>query len=324
MSLQLLEIDPEHHQPHALHDPARDWMETNCAFDMWIEVLHALGLDPMPACACVLSTDFEGDQWTLFKFPPEDLRFLYGIEVSEMYVWRPVVEHLEIQLALGRMLTLEVDAWYLPDTAGVSYKIEHVKTGIMAQLVDRPARRLGYFHNAGYFELEGDDFDGIFGLDAPPDPRILLPYVELVKLDRLRRDDENALLAEALTLTRQHLARRARDHPMLRFKERLEGDLERLSNGDEKTFHSYAFATCRQVGATAEVGASFVDWLDGQVGGGLATVVDDLRTVATTAKGLQFTLARVARGRKVDLDHPFAELDRAWEAAVGTLVQRYG
>jgi hypothetical protein len=323
MSLQILELDPTHYHPHLLHGPERDWTETNCAFDMWIEVLHALELDPIPACACVLSTDFEGDHWTLFKFPPEDLRFLYGIEIAEMYVWRPVVEHLEDQLGMGRLLTLEVDAWYLPDTMGDAYKMEHVKTGIVPQLVDRPGRRLGYFHNAGYFELEGEDFDGIFS-DTPPDPRVLLPYVELVKLDRLRRDDDDALLRGALTLVGEHLARRAPDHPMLRFKTRLESDLGLLSGGDEKTFHSYAFATCRQVGATGEVGASFVEWLDSRMGGGLAPVSEDLRAVATTAKALQFSLARVARGRKVDLHAPFAELDRAWESALDRLADRYG
>ena len=32
--------------PHPLHATERSWTETNCYVDVWIEVLHALGLDP--------------------------------------------------------------------------------------------------------------------------------------------------------------------------------------------------------------------------------------------------------------------------------------
>ena len=60
--------------PHPLHATERSWTETNCYVDVWIEVLHALGLDPVAASAFTLSCDFEGDQWTFFKYPPEDLR----------------------------------------------------------------------------------------------------------------------------------------------------------------------------------------------------------------------------------------------------------
>ena len=140
--------------PHPLHATERIWTETNCYVDVWIEVLHALGLDPVAAAAFTLSCDFEGDQWTFFKYPPEDLRGLYGIEVAELNVWRPVVDHVGEQLALGRLCTVEVDAWFLPDTRGVSYRVEHVKTTIVPTRLDRAGRRLDYFHNAGLFTLD--------------------------------------------------------------------------------------------------------------------------------------------------------------------------
>ena len=68
---RLLPIEPPP-PAHSLHRSDRCWTETNCYVDVWIEVLHALGLDPTAAGAFTLSTDFEGDQWTFFKFPPED------------------------------------------------------------------------------------------------------------------------------------------------------------------------------------------------------------------------------------------------------------
>ena len=35
------------------------------------------------------------------KYPIEDLRALFGLEVAEMYVWRPVIDHLADHLARG-------------------------------------------------------------------------------------------------------------------------------------------------------------------------------------------------------------------------------
>ena len=48
------------------------------------------------------------------------------------------------QLALGRPAIVEVDAFYLPDTAGTSYRAAHVKTSIGIQAIDvrRPPARL--------------------------------------------------------------------------------------------------------------------------------------------------------------------------------------
>jgi hypothetical protein len=274
--------------------------------------------------AFTLGTDFDGESWTLFKYPVEDLRVLYGLEVDEMYVWRPVLDHLADHLGQGHPLTVEVDAWYLPDTAGITYHLDHAKTGIVMQMLDREERRLGYFHNAGYFELEGDDFDGIFYLPEGRDPRILLPYVEIVKLGGVRHDGPGLLLDRVIGLTGDHLARRPSTNPMPRFRARLEADLGWLASEGDAAFHPYAFATCRQAGANAEVAASFVDWLGSRDGGGLEKAADGFRDIAATAKGLEFTLARAARGRTVDLATPFEQMGGAWDRAMDTLEGRYG
>src|SRR5579872_3381278 len=95
----LLPLDAASYQANALHDAERVWSESNCYVDLWIEVLHALDLDPVPALAFTLSVDFEGDQWQFFKFPLEDLRALYGLDVAEMNPWRGVEHHIEEQLS---------------------------------------------------------------------------------------------------------------------------------------------------------------------------------------------------------------------------------
>ena len=323
MTVALLPLSPSEYQPHALHASERSWTETNCYVDVWIEVLHALGLDPLAAGAFTLSTDFEGDQWSFFKFPPEDLRRLFGLEVSELNVWRPVIVHVEEQLTLGRLCTVEVDSWFLPDTRGIAYQTAHVKSTIVPQLLDHEARRLGYFHNAGYFELSGEDFDGIFRLGVYADDPGLPPYTELIRLDRVRRDDPD-LVGRVVALTGEHLARRPADNPIYRLGVRIEADLPWLTSQDLETFHLYSFGTCRQCGATAELAASFVEWLNRFDRSGTESAADSFRAVAEGAKALQFALARVVRGRKIDLRSIVEPMARHWSEAMDALVERYG
>jgi len=322
-TLALLPLSADRYQTHALHAVERSWTETNCYVDVWIEVLHALGLDPLAAGAFTLSADFEGDQWSFIKFPPEDLRAVFGIEVSELNVWKPVVDHVAEQLELGRLCTVEVDSWFLPDTRGVSYQTAHVKSTVVPQMLDRADRRLGYFHNAGYYELEGDDFDGAFRLGAHGDGPDLPPYVELIRLERVRRDDPG-LVARAVGLTREHLARRPTDNPVTRMGDRLAHDLPWLADQDLETFHRYSFGTCRQCGATAELASSFVEWLNRFDRSGTEAAAGSLQDLAAGAKALQFALARVVRGRKVDLMELLGRMERNWADAMSVLDSHYG
>ena len=323
MTIALLPLSADGYRPHPLHANERTWTETNCYVDVWIEVLHALGLDPLAAGAFTLSADFEGDQWTFFKFPPEDLRVLFGVEVAEMNVWRPVVDHVVEQLGFGRLCTVEVDSWFLPDTRGVSYRTEHVKSTIVPQMLDRAGRRLGYFHNAGYYELEGDDFDGAFRLGDHAEHPGLPPYVEVVRLDRVRRDDPD-LVGRAVALTADHLSRRPVDNPVTRLGVRLADDLAWLADQDLETFHLYSFGTCRQCGASAELAASFVDWLTLHHQPGSESAAGAYRELAAGAKALQFALARVVRGRSVDLGSILGPMEDHWASAIGVLEAHYG
>ena len=108
MTVQLLGLDPSTYQSHPLHSSERIWTETNCYVDLWIEVLHALGQEPLASCAFVLSADFACDQWTFIKFPTEDLRELYGIDVNEM-ADRPSLEKLCLE-TIARIWAIGVKA----------------------------------------------------------------------------------------------------------------------------------------------------------------------------------------------------------------------
>lgn len=320
----VLPLDPATYRPHALHDESRIFRETNCAVDLWIEGLHALGLDPLPALAVTLGTDFDGDQWRMFKLATEDLRRLYGIEIDELNVWRPLVTHVEEHIAMGRMLVIDVDAWHLPDTAGLTYHSVHHKTTLLAQMVDVGARRLGYFHNAGYHELSGDDFDALLGRPDQPYGDRLPPYAESVRLDRLHPEPPPFPLARALAA--EHLARRPSSNPITRMAKRIEEDIAWLSDHGLDDFHRYAFGTLRQCGANAELAASYLDWLGAGEGSpeDTAEAAELYRSIATGMKAAEFTLARAVRGRRADLGSALGATAEAWDAAMARLDRRYG
>ena len=313
MTATVLTIGDAEHVPHPLHAPDRIWNETNCYVDVLIEVLHALGLDAHACGAYLLAADFEGDQWTFVKPPVEDLRALYGIEIAELNVWRPVLDHVAEQLSFGRLLTVEVDAFHLPDTRGVSYGLEHVKTTIVPADLDIPGRYLGYFHNSGFHQLDGPDFDAIF---APSGDEVRLPpYVEVIKWNGPRRDAAE-LRRIADRQVGAYLQRAPGDNPVLRMGKRIVRDLEWLVQADLPTFHQYAFGTCRQSGGTAELLADFVLWLYGNEAEPTAAA---FRTAANSARALQFNLARAARQRRFDVDAPLAEMATAWASAMTLL-----
>ncbi|HSN21129.1 MAG TPA: DUF1839 family protein, partial [Usitatibacter sp.] len=146
--LQVAPLDPSTYRRHALHGEERIWPETNCYTDLLIELAHGLGFEPLAMLAFTLAVDFEGDQWTFFKPPAADLHELYGFDLQELSVWRPLVEHVAEQVHAGRPVLVELDSWFLPDTAGTAYRLAHVKTTVGVNEIDIGARRLGYFHNA--------------------------------------------------------------------------------------------------------------------------------------------------------------------------------
>jgi hypothetical protein len=311
--------------PHTLHGAERDWTETNCYVDLWIELLNARGDDPRASLGFTAALDFEGDQFTFFKFPLEDLERVHGAWVGELSIYDGIEAHAAEQIARGRMTLVEVDAFFLPDTRGVSYQLEHTKTTIGINGLDVEGRRLAYFHNAGYFTLDGADFEGVFQRANPPGPMNthLFPYVEFVKFGAplqgaARRD-------AAIELLHHHLARAPKQNPVRAFACRIEDAARDLATRDPAFFHKYAFNTLRQVGANFELLSSHLEWL-AEAG---APRNDDAaracKAISTSAKSFQFQLARAVTRRRFEglgamLDGPA----QSWDDAIGTLRADFG
>jgi hypothetical protein len=311
-----LSIAAEGYQNHALHRGERAWLETNCYVDLWIEVLHAHGFDPHAGLGFTVAADFEGDQWLFFKQPSHDLALLYGVDVQELNIWRAPRDHVEMQIARGRLVLLEVDAFYLPDTAGVSYRSVHTKTTIGIESIDVAARTLGYFHNAGYYTLSGHDFDGLFRAQEGA----LAPYTEFARIDRSRALSERELWAGARWLLRKHIARMPKGDPIAAFRQRFEADLPWLAEQTQELFHVYAFATLRQLGACYELASSHLCWLGERETPGLGDAAQAFALIASEAKTLQFKAARaVVLKKQVAFAPIFERMQEAYATARAAL-----
>ncbi|GMB80766.1 DUF1839 family protein [Shinella zoogloeoides] len=315
-------LDPETYRPHALHDAERMWPETNCYVDLWIEVLNALGTSPEAMLGFTLAQDFEGDQFTFFKVPLEDLETLYGIRSTELAIFDRVEDHVATQIARGRLCLVEMDSFYMPDTRGVAYRQEHGKTTVAINRLDLAAKRLDYFHNAGFFRLEGEDFDGLFHLDDGPDDLPFLPYAEFAKFPE-RLPDEAHLRREAKRLLAVHFARRPSENPLAAFARVFPAQVEAVADRPFGFFHKYAFNTLRQVGANFELAGSHLDWLAPD--GHLKDAADAARKVSETAKTVQFQLARaVTRRRFEPLATALDPAVEAWDSLMAALAARIG
>jgi hypothetical protein len=312
--LSLFRLDPAAYTPSSLHYPDRTFRETNCYVDLWIELLHAQGIDPASAMSFACMAEFEGDQWTFIKPPLEQISHLYGIECHEMQLYRPTVDHVIEQLRRGRTMIIETDSFYLPDTVGTSYRTAHGKSSIAIEAIDPAGERLHYFHGAGYHVLCGEDFRGVFRLGRTFSEDVLPPYAELVRFDGGPLLDGDDLRRAAHEMFRQHLTRRPRRNPWVDFGERLVADLPDLVSG-EASCHAYAFATVRQCGAAFELARSFVEWL-ALPRSSTAVAAEALGRQVNGAKTLLF---RMARRRMFDPAAEIGQLASDWEVAIRAL-----
>ncbi|HEY8615843.1 DUF1839 family protein [Phenylobacterium sp.] len=306
---RLLPIRPEVHQPHPLHAPDRCWPETNCYLDLWIELLNALGLPPEAAMGFTARQDFEGDQFGFSKVPLEDLETLYGLRVQELAIYEPVEAHVLRQMARGRLCLVELDPFWLPDTGQAAYRVQHGKTTVGINAIDVDARRLEYFHNAGYFALEGEDFDQLFR-PAAPDDRPFRPYVEFTTLEPIRLSQAE-LKARAAAILARDWARRPAQNPIRLFQQVYAERAEALAGQGEQAFHDFAFHNPRLLGANFAMLAACLDWLSD----GTDARIAHCHTIAETAKAAQFQLARALARRRFDTLAPALEpAADAWDA----------
>lgn len=296
-----------------------DWPTTNCYIDAWMRMLSDWGLDPIAGLGITAAQDYEGDQFTFFKYLPEDLELLYGVVVSELSIYRSLEEQIEQQVRLGHVVLVEVNGFYLPDTRATSYQTQHTKTTIAVDRIDIAGAWLEYFHNSGRYHLAGEDYAGVFRkLPGQGSVDALPPYVEIIKR-RFPPLTGRALTDAAIQLLRKHLRRRPDDNPIRRYREDFPRYAEWLIAHPD-CFHDYAFNNFRQLGANFELLARHINWLEGHGLDDLTAPREAARAISTTAKAMQFRVARIAsKGRFDSCATMFDTLNLNYERVVSGL-----
>jgi len=304
---------------HRLHATDRDWPETNCYVDLWVELLHAHRLEVEAMLGFTVAIDYEFDQWTFFKPRPSELYALYGVEVEELTIWKDLEEHVDCQVRAGRVPLVEVDAFHLPDTAGIDYQEGHSKTTIAVDAIDPPTERLHYLHNRGGFVLEGADYRGVLRIDPVPVTHDLTPFVEIAKFDRVVPREPKATREIARELLRGHLTRVPRENPIECYAAVVMSDLEALFGRAEDRFDPYAFASIRQCGAGFAFAADHVRWLGGDAGP-WSEAADRFARISALASRLVLKMARIAHSsRPRDLSQSFEEMAEHWSRGMSAL-----
>ena len=322
--------------PHASHpgEPG--------AIDPWIELLAALGLDPHALWPAAVALEFVGDQWTPFVPPHDELRALYGIDVRALTVWRPLAEHAIEQLSAGRPLRVDVDAFWLHDTAG--YHRDHSKTTIVLNEVDLDARRIAYFHAAGYFEARGEAVmhllgleDGTSDLEAIADWRgsrvaevgaaavalaegQLAPHAEIVHIDRRLARSTEELQMLAMHHLGNHLAFRPATNPVRRFSERLADDLPLLRGYGTGYAGQWASVTLRRLVAACEFAARGLAWQEASPGSTMHAAAHAFERIVRDGGALDAKLARAASSPKNADPAPLLDgMAQAWDDGMAAL-----
>ena len=306
---------------HDWHRGERIWSTTNAHLDVWIELLHALELDPAAVLMPTLCVDFNGDQWSFTSICPSDLWACYGIAVEDLIVWRPLLAHLVEQLDRGNAVLVEVDAFHLPDMMGSSYQREHAKTLIAVTGYDRHAHRMRYLHGSAGATVGGGDLDalmtaGIGGAQLPP-------HAQIVKLDRIAHRTVSERAQVGVALARFHATRIPAANPVRAFGEALRAHGAWLAGGDAEHYQRWAFATLHQCGSSFELGADVCDWL-GTHDEAVGDAARHLRLLAHSARGLHQRLVRVSQsGRMPDVTLTVEEMARSWDDTMAILKPLY-
>lgn len=324
VSLDPLRMRARRHHAHALHRGERIWQEGVAPIDLWIELLHGNGLEPLAALGFTVAQDFEADQFTLGKLSFEDIEKLYGLQVQELSIFDSLEERALVQTRRDNIVLVEVDAFFLPDMRTTTYRREHAKTTIGIDVIDPDARRLGYFHHTGYHLLDAEDYDGILRPDAAHEQgstpqHALFPHVEFVK--RVRDSLTGTPLAEvSADLLCAHLLRRPMDNPITRWRTAFPEHVDTMIARGEPYARLYAFNVMRQLGANFELLAHYLQWMREQGFDIPVQTHAGARKIASESMVMQCRLARaLSRGRRELCETSFDAMEEAYERVVPPL-----
>lgn len=312
-------------QPHSLHDPQNNWVEKNCYIDLYIELVHAFNMEPLAMLPFAVSVDFAGDQWTFFKPQITEIRDLYGLDIQEMSLWRPLLEHTIEHLAANRIISVEVDAFWLPDTIATDYRKKHIKTTIAIIKLDTKTEQLQYFHNAGFYVLSGEDFRQIFRIGIPTAEDYLPPYAELIHLEHISQKPPKQLEKMSFDLLRKYVRLRPTQNPIQRYATYFAQNFPDIQEKGLEYYHLWAFNNTRQLGAAFDLASANLQWLTQAGLADFNPAITCFEKISTDNKLLILKMARaVMRKRPLDLSDFFDQMASDWDQGMQHLTNTLG
>ena len=102
-------------------------------------------------------------------------------------------------------MIVELDSWYLPDTAATSYRTEHVKTSVIAEAIDLERGAAALLPQRRCYELDGEDYRGVFRLERQFPTTSCPPTPSSSASTPARGSTGDELRAAARELLRDHL-----------------------------------------------------------------------------------------------------------------------
>jgi hypothetical protein len=187
----------------------------------------------------------------------------------------------------------------LADTVGTDYRCKHSKTTIAINHIDVQHHRMEYFHNAGYFAAEGEDFRQLLKIQAIPALAGELPlYAELISFLPVSTRTLAQTKALSLQLMRKQILERPLSNPIQGFAKRFARDLPMLQARGLDHYHAWAFAGIRQWGSAFELAAAWIDWMHDQLGPQSEAARNSFTQMSADAKTLILKGARSVASKK--------------------------
>ena len=238
--------------------PTGSGSETNCYVDVWVELLPRTRPSGPGGARLHRAQDFEGDQFTFFKFP-------LGGPAGPVRPRRPGTRDLRPLESPYARAAASAAGWCWSRSTAIGCPTRRAGLPKRAceddDAVDRhrsaqPAPRLLPQHRLSRVAGRGLRRACFRRLAATG---VLFPYAEFVKRDGARARPAAGLAAASVELLREHLGRRARGEPDRAWRRRLPQHLEPLAErATSSYFHLYAFNLPRQLGANFEMLGSYL------------------------------------------------------------------
>jgi len=186
--------------------------------------------------------------------------------------------------------------------------------------LDPDKRRLGYFHNAGYYSLEGEDFARTLRLEHAAGSDFHAVFAELVRIDALVRRPATELVALSRSLWRRHLKRARRATPCAASRGASSRTCPGIQERGLPTTTPGRSARSASSARRLELAAANLKWLASEGVAGLTPATLAFEQLSAANKTFILKGARATNSRRpLDSAALFDEMAGAWERGMQTL-----